>query len=261
MLLLERKTRELERAINESAKVLEKVQERLKSTQGWFGYMASWVSKRQDLTDQKLQLEREEVRAITTRTVREVQLKQEKQKLQGLQNEAMRFKNERLKLEDQACRQRQQEREKQWREDAARSEERRAAAREQQRKQEAVRAQERLAAQSRQQQQQAARDQERAAQDRAEQTARRARAQRQAEPTTQKSDDRFGSRRRDQAECFHSGWWLRREGSASCENCLKFYRSWILACPNCDMKACASCRPLLQKNPGRPAMPQRTYNN
>lgn len=230
---LERSTRELERQIHESAKILEEVRGKMQKMQGWPGYVASWTFKRQDLADQKLQLVREELQAIATRTIRESRLKREMQKLQGLRGEVERLKNELREIEEQDARRRREERDKAWekeqREQAARAEERLAAARERLRKEQAARE--------------------------------RARAARQTEAAAQERENMFGSQRSGQGMCSHRGWWTRCEGSAICESCGKYYRSWILACPSCDIKACASCRPLLQGKPAKSAKPRWTYHS
>jgi hypothetical protein len=41
--------------------------------------------------------------------------------------------------------------------------------------------------------------------------------------------------------CIHDGWWPKAEGWMACENCSETYR-YLLKCPNCSLKACASCQ-------------------
>lgn len=41
--------------------------------------------------------------------------------------------------------------------------------------------------------------------------------------------------------CSHDGWWPKVEGRRACEKCSNTFR-FVLECPNCKMKACASCQ-------------------
>jgi hypothetical protein len=45
--------------------------------------------------------------------------------------------------------------------------------------------------------------------------------------------------------CIHDGWWPKAEGRMACENCSETY-GYLLQCPDCKMKACASCQRMLR---------------
>jgi hypothetical protein len=52
--------------------------------------------------------------------------------------------------------------------------------------------------------------------------------------------------------CIHDGWWPKAEGRMACEKCSETY-GYLLQCPYCKMKACASCQ--------RKLRPQRRNRN
>lgn len=47
--------------------------------------------------------------------------------------------------------------------------------------------------------------------------------------------------REERHKCIHKGWWPKVEGRMACENCSQTYE-YLLRCPDCSMKACASCQ-------------------
>lgn len=46
--------------------------------------------------------------------------------------------------------------------------------------------------------------------------------------------------------CLHEGWWDKIEGQSTCESCAVSRYSYLLQCPGCKMKACASCQQKLR---------------
>ena len=52
-----------------------------------------------------------------------------------------------------------------------------------------------------------------------------------------------GSTRRDipSSTCQHYGWWPKVQGRVTCPECFEFW-TYLLRCPNCQMKACPRCQ-------------------
>jgi hypothetical protein len=48
------------------------------------------------------------------------------------------------------------------------------------------------------------------------------------------------------SSCLHEGWWDKIEGRSTCERCAVSHHGYLLQCPGCKMKACASCQQLLR---------------
>lgn len=58
----------------------------------------------------------------------------------------------------------------------------------------------------------------------------------------------------EKENCCHEGWWDRVDGRMTCEQCSVSRYSYLLQCPECKMKACASCQQQLRprkRNIGR----------
>jgi hypothetical protein len=63
--------------------------------------------------------------------------------------------------------------------------------------------------------------------------------------------------------CLHEGWWDKIEGRMTCESCAVSRYSYLLQCPSCKMKACASCQQTLRppkRNVNRMKADQTRYH-
>lgn len=48
------------------------------------------------------------------------------------------------------------------------------------------------------------------------------------------------------SNCIHEGWWDKVDGRMACEKCGVSRYSYLLQCPGCQFKACASCQQVLR---------------
>ena len=55
------------------------------------------------------------------------------------------------------------------------------------------------------------------------------------------------------SNCIHEGWWDKVEGRKACERCGVSRYSYLLQCPSCSYRACASCQKVLR--------PPKRYGN
>ncbi len=44
------------------------------------------------------------------------------------------------------------------------------------------------------------------------------------------------------ARCVHPRWWPRADSSEDCHYCGKFRPSYLVRCPECEARACVSCK-------------------
>lgn len=69
----------------------------------------------------------------------------------------------------------------------------------------------------------------------------------QAEPARSSGGSRHKTRSGATiSPCLHEGWWDKIEGRSTCESCAVSRYSYLLQCPGCKMKACASCQQKLR---------------
>ena len=57
-----------------------------------------------------------------------------------------------------------------------------------------------------------------------------------------------GNTRRDtpSSTCQHDGWWRKVQGRVICPECFEFW-TYLLQCPNCQMKACPRCQGAIRR--------------
>ncbi|KAH8805183.1 DnaJ domain-containing protein [Xylogone sp. PMI_703] len=51
---------------------------------------------------------------------------------------------------------------------------------------------------------------------------------------------------KEQEICDHDGWWNKVSGRLACEKCFAAHYGYLLQCPGCQMKACATCQAALR---------------